>query len=126
MYTANFFSDSITVSTVLEDGSIEVERTVPIGIDTVPNDLTTTGPKVKDGAVYMYSENQGRGAYLGDIGVHKLLTEDDDGLIQVLQGAPLPSGITQDAWAGNNGLTSTTIAEQELFDLYEYKKEGKK
>jgi hypothetical protein len=89
MYTANFFSDSITVSTVLEDGYIAIERTVPIGIDTIPNDLTTTGPKVEDGANYLYSKNQGSGAFLGNIGVHKLLTEDGDGLIQVLQGTPL-------------------------------------
>jgi hypothetical protein len=68
MYTVNFFSDSIEVpttsSTFLEDCSIEVECTVPIEIDTIPHNLTTMGPKVKDGAGYLYPERQGCGTFL--------------------------------------------------------------
>ena len=118
IYTGNFFSDSITVAAVTNEGAIEVERTVPIGIDTVPNDVVTTGPKL-DGSVYLYSENQGLGdtklQSLGEIGVHRVLT---DGRVQVLPGAPIPSGLTPDAWVGNNGIAATSVSEQGLFDLY--------
>lgn len=123
VYTANFASDSLSVATVLADGSIEVERTVPIGIDTIPTNLASSGPKIKDGTVYLYSENGGRGIRLGEVGVHRLLEEE--GLVQVLGGAPLPSGRTDEAWAGHNGIAATVLSEQELFDLYDYKA-GKK
>lgn len=126
IYTANFLSDSLTVAIVLEDGSIEVERTVPIGIETIPTNLASSGPKIKDGMVYLYSENGGRGTRLGEIGVHRILEE---GLVQVLGGAPLPSGRTGEAWAGHNGIAATALSEEELFDFYDYKvdkKAGKK
>jgi len=117
VYTGNFISDSITVATVDSDGEMELERTVPVGIDTIVNDLITTGPKI-DGSIYLYTENQGVGVEqkLGEIGIHQLL---DDGLIKVNLPAPIPSGAG--GWVGSNGLAATSISEEELFELYGYK-----
>jgi len=117
VYTGNFISDSITVATVDSDGKVQLERTVPVGIDTIVNDLITTGPKI-DGSIFLYTENQGIGAEqkLGEIGIHSLL---DDGLVQVHPATPIPSGVG--GWVGSNGLAATTISEEELFQMYGYK-----
>ena len=113
LYTGNFFSDSMSILKTVEDGTLDVLRTVPIGKDTVVVDIVTMGPKL-DGSRYLYSENQGRRA----VGVQQILP---GGKLKVLPETATPTGPTPDAWNGAMGLAATTLSEQELFDLYDFK-----
>ena len=70
-------------------------------------------PKL-DGSRYLYSENQGRRA----VGVQQILP---GGKLKVLPETATPTGPTPDAWNGAMGLAATSLSEQELFDLYDFK-----
>jgi len=113
-YTGNFLSDSVTIGTVTRGGELTVERNSPIGKGTVPNDVVHMGRKI-DGTFYLYTENQGT----AEVGVNRVI-ENESFQLEVMIGAPYPSGVTGDAWIGSHGIAATLLSEEELFDMYNY------